>query len=166
MSWLHHITRGAPGGRSMLPTSCTILPIVAVPAPGCFTWAVDELGCLKVPIARHAGEGLTRTALSGVSVVCAPTTSEPLCAVAEPTVSVIAQGVKQTALNGRTFTYGPGQFLVVSVDLPVIGHVTRATVGEPFLAFVLELRPEMIAALLLETAPAGGSGAEGVDPVA
>ena len=139
----------------MLPTSCTILPIVAVPgAPGCFTWAVDEMGCLKVSIARHAGEGLTRTALSGVSVVCAPTTSEPLCAVAEPTVSVIAQGVKRTALNGRTFTYGPGQFLVVSVDLPVIGHVTRATVEEPFLAVVLVLRPERIAALLLETAPA------------
>jgi AraC-like DNA-binding protein len=125
---------------------------------------VDELGRMKVSIARHAGEGLTRTALSGVSVVCAPTTSEPLCAVAEPTLSVIAQGVKQTALNGRTFTYGPGQFLVVSVDLPVIGHVTRATAQEPFLAFVLELRPERIAALLLETAPAS-SAAEAVDPV-
>ena len=138
----------------MLPTSCTILPIVAVPgAPECFTGAVDELGCLKVSIARHAGEGLTRTAVSGVSVVCAPTTSEPLCAVVEPTLSVIAQGVKQTALNGRTFTYGPGQFLVVSVELPVIGHLVQASAEEPFLAFVLELRPERIAALLLETAP-------------
>src|ERR1700730_12884360 len=166
MSWLHDTTRDAPGGRSMLPSSCTILPIVAVPgAPGCFTWAVDELSYLKVSIARHAAEGLTRTALPGVSVVCAPSTSEPLCAVAEPTLSVIAQGVKQTALNGRPFTYGPGPFVVVSVDLPVIGHVTRATAREPFLAFVLELRPERIAALLLETAPAGGSGAEAVDPV-
>src|SRR4029077_13058566 len=109
---------------------------------------------------RHAGDGLTPTALSGVSVVCAPTTTAPLCAVAEPTVSVIAQGVKQTVLNGRAFTYGPGQFLVVSVDLPVIGHVTQADVEEPFLAFVLELRPERIAALLLETAPATASGAE------
>jgi hypothetical protein len=69
---------------------------------------VDELARLKVSIARHAGEGLRRTALSGVSIVCAPTTSEPLCAVAEPTLSVIAQGVKQTALNARSFTYGPG----------------------------------------------------------
>jgi AraC-like DNA-binding protein len=49
----------------------------------------------------------------------------------------------------------------VSVELPVIGHITRATVKEPFLAVVLELRPERIAALLLETAPAatGGPGA-------
>jgi AraC-like DNA-binding protein len=71
-----------------------------------------------------------------------------------PTLAVVAQGVKETALNGRTFTYGAGQFLVVSVELPVIGHIARATADEPFLAFVLELRPERIAALLLETAPA------------
>src|SRR6478752_239630 len=108
MSWLHDTTGGASGGRPMLPTSCTILPIVAVPARRAASLGtVEELACLKVSIARHAGEGLTRTALSGVSLVYAPTTSEPLCAVAEPTLSVIAQGVKQTELNGRTFTYGP-----------------------------------------------------------
>jgi AraC-like DNA-binding protein len=77
-----------------------------------------------------------------------------LADVAEPTLAVVAQGVKETALNGRTFTYGAGQFLVVSVELPVIGYLVQASADEPFLAFVLELRPERIAALLLETAPA------------
>jgi AraC-like DNA-binding protein len=116
---------------------------------------VDEQTPLKEFITRHAGDGRTPTALPGVSVVCSPTVTEPLPDVIEPTLSVVAQGAKETELNGRTFTYGPGQFLVVSVELPVIGHVTRATIEEPFLAFVLELRPEKIAALLLETAPAG-----------
>ena len=149
---------GVPSGRSMLPDSCTILPTAAVTGPGVIHLGVDELARLKKSITRHAGEGLTRTALPGVSVVCSQTTTEPLGSMAEPTLSVIAQGVKETALNGRTFTYGPGQFLVVSVELPVIGHVTRATVEEPFLAFVLELRPDRIAALLLETAPAATAG--------
>jgi AraC-like DNA-binding protein len=115
---------------------------------------VDELARLKQLIARHAGDGLTGTALSGVSVVCSTTTSEPLCGIAEPTLAVVAQGVKETRLNGRTFTYGAGQFLVVSVDLPVIGNITQAGTDKPFLAFVLELRAERIAALLLETATA------------
>jgi hypothetical protein len=84
---------------------------------------VDELARLKESITRHAGEGLTSTALPGVSVVCTSTITEPLGSMAEPTLAVVAQGVKQTTLNGRTFTYGPGQFLVVSVDLPVIGHL-------------------------------------------
>jgi AraC-like DNA-binding protein len=115
---------------------------------------VATLTGLRESIARHAGEGRTRTALPGVSVICSPTITEPLGDVIEPTVSVIAQGAKETELNGRSFTYGAGQFLVVSVELPVVGHVKQATVEEPFLAAVLELRPERIAALLLETAPA------------
>jgi AraC-like DNA-binding protein len=118
---------------------------------------------LRESITRHAGEGRTPTALSGVSVICSPTITEPLGDVIEPTLSVIAQGVKETALNGRTFTYGPGQFLVVSVELPVIGHITQATVEEPFLALVLELRPERIAALLLETAPTATARPGAVD---
>ncbi len=126
---------------------------------------MDELARLRQSIARHAGDGVTRTPLSGVSVVCSPTTSEPLCGIAEPTLAVVAQGVKETTLNGRTFTYGAGQFLVVSVDLPVIGHVTHARADEPFLAFVLELRPPMIAALLLETGPRATGEPEAVDGI-
>jgi AraC-like DNA-binding protein len=124
---------------------------------------VAALAGLRASITRHAGEGRTRTALPGVSVIRSPTLTEPLGDVIEPTLSVIAQGVKETELNGRTFTYGPGQFLVVSVDLPVIGHITHATFEEPFLAIVLELRPERIAALLLETAPAATTRPGAVD---
>jgi AraC-like DNA-binding protein len=124
---------------------------------------MNALADLRESIARHAGQGLTPTALPGVSLVCSSTTTEPLCGVAEPTLAVVAQGVKDTTLNGRTFTYGVGQFLVVSVDLPVIGHVTQGTAEEPFLAVVLELRPQMIATLLLETAPGATGGADAVD---
>jgi AraC-like DNA-binding protein len=124
---------------------------------------VDQLARLRESITRHAGDGLTPTALPGVSVVCSPATSEPLASMAEPTLAVIAQGVKETTLNGRTFTYGPGQFLVVSVELPVIGHLVQASADEPFLAFVLELRPARIAALLLETAPGATARPGAVD---
>jgi AraC-like DNA-binding protein len=120
---------------------------------------MGPLAPLKESIARHAGHGVTRTALPGVSVVCSPTTTEPLCAIAEPTLAVVAQGVKDTTVNGRTFSYGAGQFLVVSVDLPVMGHITQGSADEPFLAVVLELRAHVIAALLLETAPAATAAA-------
>ncbi|HEY4095428.1 MAG TPA: AraC family transcriptional regulator [Baekduia sp.] len=115
---------------------------------------MDELARLRASITRHAGEGLTGTALPGVSVLSAPATTEPLGDVLEPTLAVVAQGTKATALNGNTYTYGAGQFLIASVDLPVVGQVVRASAAEPFLAFVLELRADRIAALLLETAVA------------
>jgi hypothetical protein len=68
---------------------------------------VDTLARLRESITRHAGEGVTRTALPGVSLVCLPTTTEPLCGIAEPTLAVVAQGVKDTALNGGRSPMAP-----------------------------------------------------------
>jgi AraC-like DNA-binding protein len=109
---------------------------------------MHELARLKELI---TGEGLTATALPGVSVIRATATTEPLGEVTEPAVAVIAQGAKETALNGRAFSYGAGQFSIVPVELPVVGHITQASPDEPLLAFVLRLCPEKIAALLAET---------------
>lgn len=114
---------------------------------------MHELARLKELIARHAGEGLTATALPGVSVIRATATTEPLGEVTEPAIAVIAQGAKETALNGRVFRYGAGQVSIVPVELPVVGHIIQASPAEPLLAFVLRLRPEKIAALLAETGP-------------
>jgi AraC-like DNA-binding protein len=115
----------------------------------------DVLGRLRTLIARHAGEGLTRTALPGVSVTASTTTTEPIGSMAEPALAVVAQGAKNTVLNDRVFAYGAGQYLVVSLELPVTGTITQASAEEPFLAFVLRLDPAAVAALLLET----GAGA-------
>src|SRR5216683_1598864 len=82
---------------------------------------MQETARLKELISRHAREGLTPTALPGVSLLRATTTSEPLGEVAEPAVAVIAQGVKETTLGGRVFRHGAGQFAIVPVELPVTG---------------------------------------------
>jgi AraC-like DNA-binding protein len=111
---------------------------------------MQETARLKELISRHAKDGLTPTALPGVSLLRATAASEPLGEVAEPAVAVIAQGVKETALNGRVFRHGAGQFAIVPVELPVIGHITQASPDAPLLAFVLMLRQEKIAALLAE----------------
>ena len=114
---------------------------------------MHDLGRLKELITRHAGEGLTATVQPDVLVLRATTTTEPLGEVAEPAVAVIAQGAKKTALKGRAISYGAGQFCIVPVELPVVGHITEASLDEPLLAFVLRLRQEKIAALLAETGP-------------
>jgi AraC-like DNA-binding protein len=124
---------------------------------------VDELARLKELLTRNAGKGLTPTALPDVSIQCSRTTTVRTGAITEPTVAFIAQGTKETALNGRTFTYSAGQFVITSLELPVVGHIVQATDHEPFLALVLKLRPERIAALLLETTPAPTVRPAGID---
>src|SRR5262249_6586265 len=47
-----------------------------------------------------------------------------------------------------------GQYLIVSVDLPLEAHVSEATPEAPFLGMGFTLRAEAIASLLLETGTA------------
>jgi AraC-like DNA-binding protein len=125
---------------------------------------MDETVRLKKLIGRHAVDGLTPTALPGVSLLRATATTQPLGEVAEPAVAVVVQGAKETALNGRAFRHGEGQFAIVPVELPVTAHITQASPDAPLLAVVLMLRQEAIAALLAELS--GAAAAPGRGPAA
>jgi AraC-like DNA-binding protein len=50
------------------------------------------------------------------------------------------------------YDYGPGQYLVASVDLPITGHYTEV----PALGFGLVLRPQAIASVMLDAGAAPG----------
>ena len=115
---------------------------------------------LRTLIARHAGPPNATQLLPGVVVAVSALPTLPLAHIAEPVLAVVAQGAKRAVLGDGVFDYGAGQFLIVSVDLPLNAHITRASPSEPFLGFGLMLKPEAIAALLLETGTPRRLGAE------
>lgn len=113
---------------------------------------LDELRTL---IARHAGGGqpaTVHTGIPGLIVSASHSRTEPIHHVFEPVFVLVAQGVKHILLGDRTFRYGAGQYLVVSVDLPITSHVQEATRGKPCLSAGLMLSPTKVATLLLESA--------------
>src|SRR3984893_12045724 len=65
--------------------------------------------------------------------------SEPLNCIYNLGLGVVAQGDKQVLLGGEAIDYGPGQSMLTTIDLPVVAHVTRASVREPFLGMILTL---------------------------
>src|ERR1700687_5452010 len=65
--------------------------------------------------------------------------SEPLHCIYNLGLGVVAQGDKQVLLRGEAIDYGPGQSMLTTIDLPVVSHVTRASVREPFLGMLLTL---------------------------
>jgi len=67
-------------------------------------------------------------------VVATAAPTQPVNAVYEPALAVIAQGSKRAMLGERVFDYGAGQYLIVSVELPVISRVINASRREPYLA--------------------------------
>ena len=121
--------------------------------------AMDSLLELCALIARHAGPGQTTTPLPGVRLIASAVPTEPINGIYEPAFAVVAQGAKRTMLGDKIFEYGAGKYLVVSVDLPIVGNVVRASNEEPYLAFVSTLKPAAIAALLLETATSDSGAA-------
>jgi AraC-like DNA-binding protein len=113
---------------------------------------VDPIDMLRTLILRHAGPGpATPTLLQGVTLGVAHRSGIPRSGISEPSVAFVAQGAKRTVLNGRAYDYRAGQYLVVSINLPVIGHVLAATPDEPFVVVSLRLNPQTLAGLILES---------------
>ncbi|MFD6926242.1 AraC family transcriptional regulator N-terminal domain-containing protein [Streptomyces sp. NPDC059944] len=112
---------------------------------------MDRLLDIKHAISRHARDGLTATALPSLSVLRTTRTTEPTGGVLEPAFALIAGGRKHTVLNGEVYTYGAGEYLVASVDLPVVGSIVAADDDDPFMAVTFRLQPKRIASLLLDT---------------
>lgn len=66
-----------------------------------------------------------------------PTTFESV--LYNPVVCLILQGRKETAIGDRAVSFGPGESLIVSHDLPVVSRVTEATSRMPYLSLILTL---------------------------
>jgi AraC-like DNA-binding protein len=111
---------------------------------------------LRTLIERVAGdaEGIIATSIPGV-VISRMTVSRP---EDEPTtgtlLAVVAQGTKRLSVGSAVHDYGPGDYLVASVDLPVSGQFADATPEHPALGFGLDLRAEVVAELMLGPAAA------------
>jgi AraC-like DNA-binding protein len=73
----------------------------------------------------------------------------PTASMTGTVLAVMAQGRKSLALGDRVYDYRAGQYLVCSVDMPIIGRFTVASPDEPALSFGLRLEPAEIAELLL-----------------
>jgi len=104
-------------------------------------------------VAQHAPGGISSTAIPGVLVSRMSDGGSQDESTTGTVLAIVAQGTKRLSVGGSVHDYGAGQYLVASVDLPVSGQFTDATPEHPALGMGLELRPEVIAEVML-SAPA------------
>ncbi len=78
----------------------------------------------------------------------APT--EPLHCIYSLGLGVVAQGGKQVLQGDQVIEYGPGQSMLTTIDMPVVSHVTKASVREPFLGMMLTLDSRLISQIATE----------------
>jgi hypothetical protein len=57
---------------------------------------------------------------------------------------IVAQGRKSVTVGGETFLYDPFHYLVLASHLHFQAEVLEASIGRPFLSFVLQIDPALV----------------------
>lgn len=83
-------------------------------------------------------EGVNITRLPSLSLIRESEITEPIFRLNEASFCVIVQGQKEMLLGRERFRYGPGSYIVATMDLPVSGQVIEASPTAPYLALKLE----------------------------
>src|SRR5690349_1630244 len=114
-----------------------------------FMSKVAELAALIAQFAKE--DGAHPTPIPRVFLHRASKLNEPIHSVYEPAVCLIAQGSKRAMVGDSFVTYSGGQYLVISVDVPVVSQFLEASPEKPFLSLRIDLDPAAIGALMLES---------------
>jgi AraC-like DNA-binding protein len=103
-----------------------------------------KLAAMRVELARRIGirmqeDGLASTAVPGMHLYRRSAPTACASAAYEPSLIVFAQGRKQINLGKTTYVCDSSNFLLTSVDLPVVSQVIAATGKEPLLGMMLKM---------------------------
>jgi len=118
-----------------------------------FTGVVNALTSLRDLVSSLAGSPGRPAWIDGMSLFRHVRTTDPMGATTTPTLALVLQGAKQSVLADQVYDYRAGQFLIVTVDLPLVSRITEASENTPFVAFGMPLRAALIAELLLDAGP-------------
>ncbi|MDU1847759.1 MAG: AraC family transcriptional regulator [Niallia nealsonii] len=81
----------------------------------------------------------------------------PSHGVHTPSLCIVVQGLKEVFLSRERYLYGPSDYLITSVNVPITGQVLKASDTVPYLALKLEFTPNQILEVLTNA---------GIQPVA
>ena len=108
-----------------------------------------RIAVLSALVDRHVvGTGICSTAMPHVSLIRADAPSTPTPAVYEASLCIIAQGSKRVSIGEHSVVYDAAHYLLVSVDLPLVGHVLDASPEHPYLCCKIDLDVAMLADLI------------------
>jgi AraC-like DNA-binding protein len=117
-------------------------------------------------IAAHIQvEGPIATAVPGLGLSRHSAPSECYSAAYQPELVVFAQGEKRINAGGATHICNGSNFLLTSIDMPVLGQITGASTNEPFLGLFIKLEMPVVREILSQDeflVPGVASGTRGM----
>lgn len=101
-------------------------------------------------MARAVPDDGAREVLDGLFLARLSKPTESTLAMYEPAVCFVVQGGKQVLLGEEVLRYDPGNYLLFTVDLPVVFRVEEASHEEPYFGLRLNLAPALVASVMME----------------
>lgn len=86
-----------------------------------------------------SGDGVHQTIVPEMTFIYESMVTEPITRINEPSFCLILQGGKEMLFGDERLIYEGGHYLVASVDLPVTGQVTKASIEVPYVALKIGL---------------------------
>jgi AraC-like DNA-binding protein len=102
-------------------------------------------------IARAMPEDGVIEPLRGLHLARLCTPLEKVHSVQEPSLCVIAQGSKVVFVGNTRYQYDPFNYLLATIELPRASQVLEASKERPYLSFRLELDPNLVSSVLVES---------------
>lgn len=114
---------------------------------------MDEIAAYREELADCIGrhmkrDGVKETIVPSLFFIRQGFVNEPKHIFNQPALCVIMQGEKEIFLSNERYQYGPSDYLISSVGLPVTGRVTLATAEMPYLSLKLAFRASQLAGLI------------------
>ncbi|WP_275784716.1 AraC family transcriptional regulator [Pararhizobium gei] len=106
---------------------------------------IDLLACLT-----HA-DGDFDTTAPGLTLHRRSRRGTKICGSYKPGFALIVQGAKQVMLGDEIYRYGPGDYLLTSIDLPVATQIVEASPEMPYLSMTVQIDTAGIAGLMAVT---------------
>ncbi len=131
---------------------------------------VEARSALAKKIVGHfAGEGLLETAVPGLGLYRQSTPTTCSSAAYKPHLVIFVQGQKRINAGAASYLCDGSNFLIATVDLPVLSQVVAATREKPLLSLLLRLEMPLVRRILgeeefswAEDAPADTAEAHGL----
>jgi AraC-like DNA-binding protein len=95
-------------------------------------------------------EGSQATAIPGLYLTRSSTTNLPRQTLDRAVFCVVAQGSKCIMIENKRLLYDPSTYLLVSLDLPAVSQIMKASRKEPFLGLSMVLDFPEITSLIAE----------------
>ena len=112
---------------------------------------MTQTGQLAAMIAElNPRDGSYDTVIPGLYLSRFSTTTAPRHTVDRAVLCVVAQGVKSVLVNDACHVYDPETYLVLSLDLPLLGQIVEASPEAPCLCVSIELDFAEIGALIMD----------------